>query len=163
MGLVNVRFFQDDVCIEIEGETKHCRLIAVHAGLEKDKDVKQQLEFLKARDTRVPKIEALSGRKNVWNIPEVMALYLLISADNRVFCYGWWITNSMQLYYVVVNQLHIRECALKCAFLLMLIREKALDITNPLLVKLSRFRVPRFFYSMSFLYLFLIKIFNFVG
>ncbi|XP_062006757.1 tyrosine-protein phosphatase RLPH2-like [Rosa rugosa] len=61
---------EDDVCVEIEGETKHCKLIAVHAGLEKDKDVKQQLEFLKARDTRVPKIEALSGRKNVWNIPE---------------------------------------------------------------------------------------------
>lgn len=101
MGLVDVRFFQDDVCIEIEGETKPCRLIAVHAGLEKDKDVKQQLEFLKARDTRVPKIEALSGRKNVWNIPEVMALYLLISADKRVFCYGWWITNSVQLYYAL--------------------------------------------------------------
>ncbi|XP_062003603.1 tyrosine-protein phosphatase RLPH2-like [Rosa rugosa] len=61
---------EDDVCVEIEGETKHCKLIAVHAGLEKDKDVKQQLEFLKARDTRVPKIKALSGRKDVWNIPE---------------------------------------------------------------------------------------------
>ncbi|KAM5559552.1 hypothetical protein ABKV19_020957 [Rosa sericea] len=61
---------EDDVCVEIEGETKHCKLIAVHAGLEEDKDVKQQLEFLKARDTRVPKIEALSGRKDVWNIPE---------------------------------------------------------------------------------------------
>ncbi|CAN6719768.1 unnamed protein product [Malus baccata var. baccata] len=45
-------------------------LIVVHAGLEKDKDVKQQLAFLKARDTRVPKIEALSGRKNVWDIPK---------------------------------------------------------------------------------------------
>ena len=65
-------FLQDDVCVEIDGGTKHCKLIAVHAGLEKDKDVKQQLETLKARDTRIPKIEALSGRKDVWNIPEVM-------------------------------------------------------------------------------------------
>ncbi|XP_004303016.1 PREDICTED: uncharacterized protein LOC101301884 [Fragaria vesca subsp. vesca] len=61
---------EDDVCVEIEGETKYYKLIAVHAGLEKDKDVKQQLEFLKARDTRIPKIAALSGRKDVWNIPE---------------------------------------------------------------------------------------------
>lgn len=52
---------------------KHCKLIAVHAGLEKDKDVKEQLKSLKARDTRVPKVEALSGRKNVWDIPKVIA------------------------------------------------------------------------------------------
>ncbi|KAL6138400.1 hypothetical protein ACLB2K_063683 [Fragaria x ananassa] len=65
---------EDDVCVEIEGETKYYKLIAVHAGLEKEKDVKQQLEFLKARDTRIPKIAALSGRKDVWNIPEVMEL-----------------------------------------------------------------------------------------
>ncbi|KAL6133569.1 hypothetical protein ACLB2K_065804 [Fragaria x ananassa] len=65
---------EDDVCVEIEGETKYYKLIAVHAGLEKDKGVKQQLEFLKDRDTRIPKIAALSGRKDVWNIPEVMEL-----------------------------------------------------------------------------------------
>ncbi|KAM1184339.1 hypothetical protein ACFX2I_013737 [Malus domestica] len=61
---------EDNVCIETADRIKHCRLIAVHAGLEKDKDVKQQLAFLKAKDTRVPKIEALSGRKNVWDIPK---------------------------------------------------------------------------------------------
>ncbi|TQE04341.1 hypothetical protein C1H46_010126 [Malus baccata] len=61
---------EDDVCIETADGIKHCRLIAVHAGLEKDKDVKQQLVFLRARDTRVPKIQALSGRKNVWDIPK---------------------------------------------------------------------------------------------
>ncbi|CAN6586930.1 unnamed protein product [Malus baccata var. baccata] len=61
---------KDNVCVETADGIKHCRLIVVHAGLEKDKDVKQQLAFLKARDTRVPKIEALSGRKNVWDIPK---------------------------------------------------------------------------------------------
>ncbi|CAN6719766.1 unnamed protein product [Malus baccata var. baccata] len=60
----------DNVCIETADRIKHCRLIVVHAGLEKDKDVKQQLAFLKAKDTRVLKIEALSGRKNVWDIPK---------------------------------------------------------------------------------------------
>ncbi|CAN1134903.1 Tyrosine-protein phosphatase RLPH2 [Linum perenne] len=61
---------EEDVCVENEGETKHCRLIAVHAGLEKGKDVQEQLKLLKAKDTKVPKIEALSGRKNVWDIPQ---------------------------------------------------------------------------------------------
>lgn len=63
---------QDDVSIETPDGIKHCRLIAVHAGLEKGKDVVEQLRILKARDTRVPKIAALSGRKNVWDIPEVI-------------------------------------------------------------------------------------------
>ncbi|CAL1398343.1 unnamed protein product [Linum trigynum] len=61
---------EEDVCIENEGQLKHCRLIAVHAGLEKGKDVQEQLKLLKAKDTLVPKIEPLSGRKNVWNIPQ---------------------------------------------------------------------------------------------
>ena len=47
-------------------------MIAVHAGLERGKNVGEQLEFLKARDTRVPKVTDLSGRKDVWDIPEVM-------------------------------------------------------------------------------------------
>ncbi|KAI4310494.1 hypothetical protein MLD38_035468 [Melastoma candidum] len=61
---------EDDVCIETPDGIKHCRLIAVHAGLEKGKDVEEQLKILKDRDTRVPKIAQLSGRKNVWDIPE---------------------------------------------------------------------------------------------
>ncbi|KAJ4845573.1 Tyrosine-protein phosphatase rlph2 [Turnera subulata] len=61
---------EDDVCVETEGGFKHCKLIAVHAGLEKQKNVAEQLKCLKAKDTEVPKIEALSGRKNVWDIPE---------------------------------------------------------------------------------------------
>ncbi|XP_030453806.1 tyrosine-protein phosphatase RLPH2-like [Syzygium oleosum] len=61
---------EDDVCITTPDGTKHCRLIAVHAGLEKGKDVGEQLRLLKAKDTRVAKIEAIAGRKNVWDIPE---------------------------------------------------------------------------------------------
>jgi len=66
---------EDDVCLETEEGIKHCKLIAVHAGLEKDKPVEEQLKFLKARDTRVPKVEALSGRKNVWDIPKELTEY----------------------------------------------------------------------------------------
>lgn len=55
---------------------QNCKLIAVHAGLEKGKGVKEQLDYLKAKDTRIPKVEPLSGRKNVWDIPEVIHLIL---------------------------------------------------------------------------------------
>ena len=65
-------FLQEDVCIETEGGVKHCRLIAVHGGLERGKNVQDQLDFLKARDCRVPKVTPLSARKDVWDIPQVM-------------------------------------------------------------------------------------------
>ncbi|XP_057959927.1 tyrosine-protein phosphatase RLPH2-like [Malania oleifera] len=61
---------EDDVCIETEEGVKHCKLIAVHAGLVRGKGVEEQLKFLKARDTRVPKVANFSGRKDVWEIPE---------------------------------------------------------------------------------------------
>ncbi|KAK0585261.1 hypothetical protein LWI29_025760 [Acer saccharum] len=54
----------DDVSIETEDGIKHCKLIIVHSGLEKGKNVEEQLKRLKAKDTRVSKVEALSGRKN---------------------------------------------------------------------------------------------------
>lgn len=60
------------MCIEDGEGLKHYKLIAVHAGLVKGRDVEEQLKFLKAKDTQVPKVEALSGRKTVWDIPEVM-------------------------------------------------------------------------------------------
>lgn len=72
--------FQNDVCVETENGITHCKLIAVHAGLERNKNVEEQLKFLRARDTRVPKVEAISGRKNVWDIPKVMSLLYLWSA-----------------------------------------------------------------------------------
>ncbi|KAL5545907.1 hypothetical protein UlMin_005594 [Ulmus minor] len=64
---------EDDVCVETEDGIKHCKLIAVHAGLERDKDVEEQLKLLKNKDTRVPKVEPLSGRKNVWDIPKELS------------------------------------------------------------------------------------------
>lgn len=61
---------EDNVCIETENGRKNCKLIAVHAGLERHKGVEEQLKSLKAKDTRISKVEALSGRKNVWEIPQ---------------------------------------------------------------------------------------------
>ncbi|XP_028784816.1 uncharacterized protein LOC114752485 isoform X2 [Neltuma alba] len=46
---------EDEVCVETDDGIKSCKLIAVHAGLEKGKDVNEQLKLLKSRDTRVPK------------------------------------------------------------------------------------------------------------
>ena len=66
------------MCIDDGEGIRHCKLIALHAGLEKGKNVGEQLRFLKAKETHLPKIEGLSGRKNVWDIPEVMARYLLL-------------------------------------------------------------------------------------
>lgn len=57
--------------METKDGIKHYKLIAVHAGLERGKDVQEQLNSLKAKDSKVPKIECLSGRKNVWDIPNV--------------------------------------------------------------------------------------------
>ncbi|CAL0321458.1 unnamed protein product [Lupinus luteus] len=71
-GLVWV-YEEDDVFINTNAGVQRCKLIAVHAGLEKGIDVKEQVELLKARDTRVPKVQALSGRMNVWNIPEELS------------------------------------------------------------------------------------------
>lgn len=86
--------------MESEDGIKHCKLIAVHAGLEKNKDVKEQLKFLKARDTRVPKVEALAGRKNVWDIPQVMAqpLFLLISCA----CIFLFVTSHINIFFSLV-------------------------------------------------------------
>lgn len=69
--IVDSLFLQDDVCIETEEGVKHCKLIAVHAGLEEKKSVDEQLEILRAKDTSIPRIEPLSGRRNVWDIPQV--------------------------------------------------------------------------------------------
>ncbi|KAJ4970960.1 hypothetical protein NE237_004059 [Protea cynaroides] len=68
--MLSIGILQDDVCIDTPEGRKHCKLIAVHAGLEKKKGFEQQLKSLKSKDTQVAKVEALSGRKNVWEIPE---------------------------------------------------------------------------------------------
>ncbi|KAK1404738.1 Serine/threonine-protein phosphatase PP1-2 [Heracleum sosnowskyi] len=52
-GLVWVR--QDNVWVETEEGMKQVKLIAVHAGLEKNRGVEEQVAYLKARDTSIPK------------------------------------------------------------------------------------------------------------
>lgn len=64
---------EDNVSIETEKGLQQCKLIAVHAGLEKGKGVKEQLNYLKAKDTSIPKVEPLNGRNNVWDIPEELS------------------------------------------------------------------------------------------
>ncbi|CAN8259887.1 unnamed protein product [Cochlearia groenlandica] len=61
---------EDDVCIETEEGLKHCKLIAVHAGLEKGMSVEEQLKLLRGKDTSISKLPHLSGRKSVWDIPQ---------------------------------------------------------------------------------------------
>lgn len=68
--------FKDNVYIETDDGLKRCKLIAVHAGLEKNKGVEEQLKSLKSKDTRISKVEALSGRKNVWDIPQVNSIFI---------------------------------------------------------------------------------------
>ncbi|KAK1262946.1 hypothetical protein QJS04_geneDACA008424 [Acorus gramineus] len=61
---------EEDVWIDSAAGMQCCKLIAVHAGLDKSKGVEEQLRILRARDTSLPKVGALSGRMNVWDIPK---------------------------------------------------------------------------------------------
>ncbi|KAJ0973436.1 hypothetical protein J5N97_021395 [Dioscorea zingiberensis] len=61
---------EDNVWIDTADGMISCKLIAVHAGLEKSKNVDVQLQLLRDRDTSVPKVAALSGRHDVWEIPQ---------------------------------------------------------------------------------------------
>lgn len=54
------------------------KLIAVHAGLEKSKPVASQMTALYARDIKLPRVEPLSGRKNVWDTPPVSMVKILV-------------------------------------------------------------------------------------
>nr|ABK23265.1 unknown [Picea sitchensis] len=69
------KFLQDLVWVHEEEvdtsdpEMSRTKLIAVHAGLEITKSVEEQLNVLYNRDVTFPRVEALSGRKNVWEIP----------------------------------------------------------------------------------------------
>ncbi|KAI3800424.1 hypothetical protein L1987_28515 [Smallanthus sonchifolius] len=64
---------EDNVGIETENGVEFCKLIAVHGGLERGKDVGEQIKYLKAKDTRIPKVEPLSGRKSVWDNPQELS------------------------------------------------------------------------------------------
>ncbi|KAK9723831.1 hypothetical protein RND81_05G028500 [Saponaria officinalis] len=61
---------EDNVAVETSEGLKHCKFIAVHGGLQQDKPVNEQLKVLKARDTSISKVECLSGRKTIWDMPE---------------------------------------------------------------------------------------------
>lgn len=61
---------EDNVCMETAEGLKKYRLIAVHGGLQQGKPVNEQLKLLKARDTTIPKVECLSGRKSIWDMPQ---------------------------------------------------------------------------------------------
>lgn len=54
-----------------EPETSYSQLVAIHAGIEKDKKLEPQLEILRKRDVTSYRLEALSGRKNVWEMHPV--------------------------------------------------------------------------------------------
>ncbi|KAL4182511.1 hypothetical protein AMTRI_Chr11g150480 [Amborella trichopoda] len=60
---------EENACIDSSDGSSH-GLIAVHAGLEKGREVGDQLKLLRSRGTSLPKVEHLSGRKNVWDLPE---------------------------------------------------------------------------------------------
>uniref|UniRef100_A0ACD5UB36 Uncharacterized protein n=1 Tax=Avena sativa TaxID=4498 RepID=A0ACD5UB36_AVESA len=61
---------EENVPIDTDEGQIVCNLIAVHAGLEKSMDLNEQLRVLRTRDTKVPKVQMLSGRQDVWNIPQ---------------------------------------------------------------------------------------------
>ncbi|PWA67148.1 hypothetical protein CTI12_AA320670 [Artemisia annua] len=75
---------EEDVCINTNEGTKRCKLIAVHAGLENGKDVEEQMIPLRERDTKIPRLTALSGRNNVLNMPEELAKHgtILVSGHH---------------------------------------------------------------------------------
>lgn len=89
--------------IETEEGIKQCKLIAVHAGLEKDKSVEEQIKLLKAKDTSVPKIGPLSGRHSVWDIPEVshrlrlswLVVYYVTFGNQCLFLFIYLDRNSL--------------------------------------------------------------------
>ncbi|KAJ7546083.1 hypothetical protein O6H91_08G024000 [Diphasiastrum complanatum] len=66
-----VWIYEDDNWDTEDAGVYHKKLIAVHAGLEKTKLLKEQLLVLRHRDVRVSRLEALSGRQNVWETPAV--------------------------------------------------------------------------------------------
>ncbi|KAG6526722.1 hypothetical protein ZIOFF_016723 [Zingiber officinale] len=62
---------QDDVPIDSPEPRISCKLIAVHAELQKTKPVEEPQKLLRARGTRISKVDQDSGRHDVWGIPEV--------------------------------------------------------------------------------------------
>ncbi|XP_062185954.1 tyrosine-protein phosphatase RLPH2-like [Phragmites australis] len=61
---------EENVPVDTDEGQIVCKLIAVHAGLERSMDLNEQLRVLRTKDTRVPKVQMLSGRQDVWDIPK---------------------------------------------------------------------------------------------
>jgi hypothetical protein len=79
---------QEDVPIDTDEGQIVCKLIAVHAGLGRSIDLNEQLKVLRTRDTRVPKVQMLHGRHDVWDIPKVVNMlshFILFIARNKCF------------------------------------------------------------------------------
>ena len=68
---------QENVPVDTDEGQIVCKLIAVHAGLERSMDLNEQLRVLRTKDTRVPKVQMLSGRQDVWDIPKV-SFYVIL-------------------------------------------------------------------------------------
>lgn len=88
----------------MEEGIKQCKLIAVHAGLEKNRGLEEQLKYLKARDTRIPKVEALSGRKNVWEMPKVNVCPCLVfhfSFPNLEIHFSSWSVQNFGMHFYI--------------------------------------------------------------
>ncbi|KDP42707.1 hypothetical protein JCGZ_23647 [Jatropha curcas] len=82
----DIHEYLEDVCIQKEEGIKHCKLIAVHAGLEKWKNVEEQLKSLKAKDTRVPRIIPLSGKEKCLGYPKGDAHLLPVKLSSLDIC-----------------------------------------------------------------------------
>jgi hypothetical protein len=54
--------WKENVLIDTDGGQIVCNLIAVHARLEKSRDLNEQLRVLTTRDAKVPKVQMLSRR-----------------------------------------------------------------------------------------------------
>nr|GEU47182.1 calcineurin-like phosphoesterase [Tanacetum cinerariifolium] len=75
---------QEDACINTNEGTKCCKLNGVHAGLEKGKDVKEQIIPLRAKDTKIPRLNEISGN-SVLAMPEELANHetILVSGHHE--------------------------------------------------------------------------------
>lgn len=63
-------------------ETSYTKLIAVHAGLESE-SVLNQIEMLQSKDPKLPRIEPLAGRMNVWNTPPELAAQKILMVSGH--------------------------------------------------------------------------------
>ena len=105
--------WQENVPIDTDEGQIICNLIAVHAGLERTIDLNEQLRVLRTRDTRVPKVQMLSGRQDVWDTPKVKkksaSYFSLVYQKRNLF----WVFNIYQL----GETTYSAEWFCKCLFL----------------------------------------------